>query len=364
MMKSSRTRTILLGLCVAVMASACSKPEQVREFVVPVFPPPPEQPRFYYEHSLISTSQVQGVDSKRRLRTALTGEVDVGQGFSKPFDVVACQGRVYVSDTVARTVTVFNFPEKSHRVLGESEPGSLAKPMGLAADGACNLYVADITNSQVTVYDARGDFLRVLPTPEIQRLTHITVDPAGTRVYAADTGGVDAEFHGLHVYDAQSGQHLRQFGGRGDAPDKFNLPKDVEYLNENLYVIDSANFKIKTFTTDGRFVGEFGKIGRNFGEFARPKGIGIDAEGNVYVSDTSHGNFQIFNPSGELLLFVGTRGGNQPAQYMLPGGIDVDEDGRVYMVDQFHRRVDVYRPAGLETEEGYLGVWSRNQVGE
>ena len=100
----------------------------------------------------------------------------------------------------------------------------------------------------------------------------------------------------------------------------------------------------------------FGTVGRKVGNFARPKGISTDKEGNIYVVDSAFGNFQVFNNKAELLMFVGQRGqSGAPGTYMLPAGIDVDEDGRVYMVDQFHRKIDIFRPATVETNQGYLG---------
>ena len=103
-----------------------------------------------------------------------------------------------------------------------------------------------------------------------------------------------------------------------------------------------------------------GSIGNRTGQFSRPKGIDTDALGNVYVSDAAFGNFQIFNASGQLLMFIGNRGTDGgPGRFMLPSGLAVDEDGRVYMVDQFFSKVDVFRPADLAAAEGFLGVLSQ-----
>jgi sugar lactone lactonase YvrE len=112
---------------------------------------------------------------------------------------------------------------------------------------------------------------------------------------------------------------------------------------------------VQGFTPDGRFKTTFGAIGRRSGQFSRPKGIAADNDSNVYVVDAAFGNFQIFNPEGKLLLFVGTRGfDGRPGEYMLPAGITVDEDGRVYLVDQYFKKVDVFRPADLPEDEGWL----------
>jgi sugar lactone lactonase YvrE len=120
-------------------------------------------------------------------------------------------------------------------------------------------------------------------------------------------------------------------------------------------VVDGGNFRVQVFSPEGKFLKKFGAMGAQFGQFSRPKGIAVDAEGNVYVADAAFGNFQIFDPNGQLLLFVGSRSNtNAPARYALPAGIHVDEDGRVYMVDQFFRKVDIFRPVRLPAGNGYL----------
>ncbi|MDH4234954.1 MAG: hypothetical protein OEV15_07455, partial [Gallionella sp.] len=121
------------------------------------------------------------------------------------------------------------------------------------------------------------------------------------------------------------------------------------------FVVDGGNFRVQKFTSEGAHISTFGGVGRMGGQFSRPKEVDVDAAGNVYVVDAAFGNFQIFNPEGQLLLAVGGRSNRDgPAKYMLPSGIAVDEDGRVYMVDQYFRKVDVYRPASLEAEAGFV----------
>jgi DNA-binding beta-propeller fold protein YncE len=124
-----------------------------------------------------------------------------------------------------------------------------------------------------------------------------------------------------------------------------------------LYVVDGGNFRVNVFDRQGRYLKSFGSIGKQYGQFARPKEIAVDRDGNVYVVDTAFGNFQIFSPEGALLLFVGDRSERDgPARYMLPSGIAVDEDGRVYVVDQWFRKIEVYRPASLAAGSGFLSL--------
>ena len=121
-----------------------------------------------------------------------------------------------------------------------------------------------------------------------------------------------------------------------------------------LYVVDGGNFRVQVFDANGKFVRTFGAIGRQGGQFSRPKEIAADAQGNIYVADSAFGNFQIFDRNGVLLLDVGSRGNvDGPAKFMLPSGIAVDTDGRVYVVDEFFRKVEVFRPAQLPASAAY-----------
>ena len=340
------------GTSVAPESESASQPELV-------FPPPPETARFYFERTILSSADVTVEDQQSKWRRVLTGEVDESTGFSKPFDVEACQGRVYVSDTVRRSVLMFNVPTGEFREIGLDEPGALRKPLGMAVDSDCNLYVVDGTLRRVVVYDQDGSFLSAFGGTEMfERPSHVDVDAEGRYAYVVDTGGVSNELHRVRVFDIASGQHAFDIGERGSGPGQFNLARDIALGPDNrLYVVDGGNFRVQVFEVDGRFVDTFGSIGVYPGQFSRPKGVDTDPDGNVYVTDSAFGNFQIFNPEGQLLLFVGTRSTTPgAAKYMLPAGIAVDEDGRVYMVDQFFRKVDVFRPASIGPGEGYLGA--------
>jgi DNA-binding beta-propeller fold protein YncE len=342
---------LLLASC------ALAPPRVVKDQPIPVFPPAPEQPRFYYERTLYSSADVEKEDKNTALKQLLLGGVKTAEGLGKPYGVAVFHGRVYVSDTGSRSVAVFDIPGQRFFKLGEEGAGLLRMPMGLDVDGAGNVYVVDNSARLVQVFDGNGKHLRTLAGDgqSFQRPSGIAVDAKGERIYVVDTGGVNSDKHRVRVLDAQTGQHLLDFGTRGVGPGEFNLPRDVTIGKDGLlYVVDGGNFRVQIFRPDGQFVGTFGTIGRQGGQFSRPKEAATDVQGNVYIVDSAFGNFQIFTPEGELLLSVGSRAERDgPAKYMLPSGIALDGDGRVYIADQFFRKVDVYRPAGLAASAGF-----------
>lgn len=347
-----------LACLVLAACGPATAPEKREEAKPLVYPSPPDEPRFVYERTLLSSADVEEAASESALRMMLTGETAMAEGLGKPYAVAVHQGKVYVSDTVDRLVKVFDFPNRKYYKLGDDERDPLQKPLGIDVDEAGNLYAADASSKSVKVYDAKGKFLLKMGGPKFfDRLSSVTVTPDGSRVYVVDIGGVQSEQHRVRVFDGKTGSHLFDIGKRGGELGEFNLPRDVAIGRDGrLYVVDGGNFRVQVFDKEGKPIKAFGKVGKQLGQFARPKEIATDADGNVYVVDAAFGNFQIFNPEGELLMYIGNRNERgAPGEYLLPSGIAVDEDGRVYFVDQWFRKVDVFRPYALKENEGYLG---------
>jgi DNA-binding beta-propeller fold protein YncE len=322
-----------------------------------VYPGPPDEPRFAFERMIVNSASVTGFSEQDVWKAKLTGSQLAGEGMVKPYAVAVHQGRIFVSDTADRAVKVFDMPEQRYFRITDTATGAMRKPLGLDVDAQGNLYVADGTDRVIYVFDRNGAFLKQIGDgKQFDRLSSVTVNPEGTKVYAVDIGGVRSENHRVRVFDAQTGGHLMDIGKRGTANGEFNLPRDLAVGRDGrLYVVDGGNFRIQVFDREGRYMNSFGKVGKQLGDFARPKEIAIDAEGNVYVADAAFGNFQIFSPDGELLMFVGQRSEtNGPAKYMLPAGLFVDEDGRIYMVDQWFKKVDVFRPYALPVGGGFF----------
>lgn len=355
-----------MSMIVATLVGCASGPDRSQPVEPPpAYPPPPEEARFIYERTLMSSGQVTAEPGKNRMRRMLTGESETGESLAKPFDVTVCRGVVSVSDSVRRRVMVFDHPGRRYFRIGDDEPGALQKPLGLATDGDCNLYVVDGSLFRVMKYDAKGHYLTSFGGAEFfKHISHVAVSPKGDRLYVVDTGTVENRDHRIRVFDGVDGKHLHDIGTRGTEPGKFNLPRDIALGPDgNLYVIDGGNFRVQVFKTTGEFVRTFGGMGAQVGQFTRPKGIAVDREGRVYAADAAFGNFQIFEPGGQLLLFIGDRANKSaPGKYLLPAGIHVDEDGRVYFVDQYFRKVDVFRPASLPADAGYLAAGVRAGV--
>ncbi|HEB93018.1 MAG TPA: 6-bladed beta-propeller [Gammaproteobacteria bacterium] len=356
MTKINRHHSLIL-LTIALLAG-CAGDGIRKQAVELVYPPAPDEPRFYFERTITSSFDVKETTAVDSLRQFATGTMGSASGLGKPYGVAAHQGRIYVTDTVKRAILMFDVPGKDFKLIGTEGPGKLRKPIGIDTAKSGDIYVADNSARRAVVFDKDGNFLRAFGGQNLMtRPSGIAVSPDETRAYVIDTGGIETQEHHLLIFDAQTGEHLKTIGTRGRDEGDFNLALQVTTAPDGtVYVTDSGNFRVQAFDRDGNFKLTFGSVGRKSGQFARPKGIASDGNGNIYVADAAFGNFQIFDSQGRLLMFIGDRSQTPgPGRYMLPAGIAVDEDGRVYIVDQFFRKVDIFRPAGIETNQGYLG---------
>lgn len=330
--------------------SACAPVKPPAEALKrPLWPTPPELPRFAYEYTLRTPADIVVPDKPEdKLRRQVSGERLDQPVFEKVGAVAASNGRIYAVDTVKRWVVVFDVPRRRLFRMGLREPGNLAKPLGLALDGENNVYVVDGTRGQVLVYDSYGLHLRTIgERGELERATGVAVDRAGSRIYVIDRASNESELHRVVAYD-RDGKRLFAFGRRGSGAGEFNVPVQAAVGPEGtLYVLDAGNFRVQAFDPDGRFLRAFGAVGPGYGQFARPRGLAVDREGNVYVSDAAFGNVQVFNAEGELLIAVGqvsSRDG--PGRYGLVSGIAVDETRRIYIADQLFSKIEVIRRVG------------------
>jgi gliding motility-associated-like protein len=125
----------------------------------------------------------------------------------------------------------------------------------------------------------------------------------------------------------------------------------------NIYVADAGNNQIKKITPGGivTVLAGSGTVGSADGpgasaSFARPWGIAIDKQGNIYVADAGNNKIRKILPSGFVSTVAGSgaRGSNNAngtsATFNNPGGIAVDKAGNLYVVDSDNnliRKIDL-----------------------
>jgi DNA-binding beta-propeller fold protein YncE len=151
----------------------------------------------------------------------------------------------------------------------------------------------------VVVFDANGKFLRSWGKDLFSIPHGFRIDRNG-HVWTTDTGT-----HMVMELTTE-GQLLRSWGTKGKpgaTHDTFNRPTDIAFLpNGDFFVTDGyGNSRVVKFSSDGKYLLEWGKRGKGPGEFNTPHSIVVDSHQNVYVSDRENNRIQIFDADGKFL---------------------------------------------------------------
>jgi sugar lactone lactonase YvrE len=115
------------------------------------------------------------------------------------------------------------------------------------------------------------------------------------------------------------------------------------------YVADWGNHRIQKFSPDGAVLGQFGTDGSGPGQIHLPSGIGVDRDGNVYVSDSDNWRMIKFAADGmstDQYPACGSPGdcsvlpGADLGQFFDHTGVVVDGQGNLYVADSGNSRVE------------------------
>ena len=317
-------------LCIILFSAACSSAVRRSEPTDLVWPPPPSQPRIKYIQSIYTEDDIGRTYS---LKETLFGK-DYDDTLKRPYSVFASRGSILITDIGAKFVQVLDLAAKRMSVVGGD--GSLRYPVAAVSDASGAIYVADVGNAKVMVYDGNGRYRTSYAVDNGKPVALAINERLGT-LYV-----VDRQQHRVIALDKQ-GQQLFTFGSFGDSNGNFNVPLAIAIgADDKLYVLDSGNFRVQVFDARGAYLFKFGSVGDRAGLFANPKGVALDSAGHIYVTDAAFSNFQIFDQQGNVLLYVGSMG-PAPGQMHLPGGIAIDDQDRIYVADQLNRRIEVFQ---------------------
>lgn len=99
---------------------------------------------------------------------------------------------------------------------------------------------------------------------------------------------------------------------------------------------------------------QFGTEGFDDGEFKSPTGIALDAEGNIFVSDTDNHSIQKFDKHGKFLVRWGGEPDSVEGAFYYPRGLATSPEGDLYVADSGNNRVQKFDPDG-----NFIHAWGK-----
>jgi len=195
----------------------------------------------------------------------------------------------------------------------------LGEPTGIAVDAAGNIYVQEWDYSVIT-----------------------KITPAGVKSHFAGSGA-----NALTDGPANSAAFYY--------PDALTMD-----AAGNLYASDYSNYAIRKITPAG-FVSTLAGNGSggsangtgSAATFYGPRGLCLDAAGNIYVADQANNMIRKITPAGVVTTVAGnggtgfTNGPALSAMFSSPTGVEFDPSGNMYVSDAGNNAIRKITPAGV-----------------
>jgi len=272
----------------------------------------------------------------------------------------------------------------------------LNSPFGVAVDGVGNVFIADTSNHRVRRVDAGTGLISTLAGTgtsgfsgdgtaatgaQLNSPYGVAVDGVGN-VFIADSSNnrvrrVDV---GTGLISTFAGTGVGGFSGDGAAAtsaqlwNPFGVAVDgvgdvfiADTFNNRVRRVDAVTGLISTLAgTTGGFSGD--GAAATSAKLNNPRGVGVDFDGNVFISDTNNNRVRRVDAGTGLIDtiagngtfgFSGDGGAATSAQLYYPFGVAVDGAGNVFVADQVNHRIRKIDadPATVGLVDPSAGLW-------
>jgi len=181
------------------------------------------------------------------------GEGTPGSTFNRPTDVAwDGAGNIYVADGVGTTNRVAKF-NKDGNFLKQwgatgSQPGEFRGLKALAVDARGNVYVADIGNRRIQIFDGDGNFKNQFGNIGTPIAMCITKGPT-QYLFISHAGDPDGMEDAAIYKAALDGAVVGKFGSAGKLPKQFGIANSLDCRSETeLLVGEMSNWRVQRLT--------------------------------------------------------------------------------------------------------------------
>ena len=106
-----------------------------------------------------------------------------------------------------------------------------------------------------------------------------------------------------------------------------------------LYIVDQSNSCVQKITKSGQFISKFGTYGSGAGQLNTPRGICLDQNGRIFVSEYGGNRVSAFESDGSFAYQITSNLSN-------PWGLTFDPSGNLHVCNYSSNYVSVFTPEG------------------
>ena len=284
---------------------------------------------------------------------------------------------VRVNGFAIKTFPPIDIKERSFkpvRFIGEGciDNMNLEYPWGVAVNDSNEMFVTDLNNNRIVVLNEMGDFIRSFGQNLVDQPTGICIDHEGM-ISVTNRGNNKIllfNSNGEYVTEIHNGRSLN--GPRGISVDtKGNLivcdagNKCVKFVSpegdifktigrgwlhfplaclcyeDKIFVSDRDAHFIKVYSSNGRFLYEFGRYGTGDGELNQPTGLAVDRAGHLLVGSGGNNKVQVFTLDGKFVTKFGEFG-KALGQMHCPCSVSALKSGHIVISEFLNHRLQIF----------------------
>jgi len=268
---------------------------------------------------------------------------------------------------------------------GAATAAGVYYPWGVSTDAAGNVYISDSRDNRIREVNTSGTISTIAgngtlgftgdggpaTAAELNSPSGIAVVSTGAIMYIVDNyrirqvnGSTISTYAGGGIGDSEPATAAELNIAPPSGNSSYTVSEIATDATGNMYIADFNNNRIRKISSTGIIstvagngtVGYSGDGGNAIAaELNVPRGVAVDATGNVYIADTKNSAIRKINTSG----IISTIAGNGTAGYSgdgsaataaelnFPTGITLDPSGNVYIADLKNQRIREVNTSGI-----------------
>lgn len=280
-------------------------------------------------------------DKPPKFLTAFSGSKSLP--LARPLGVFAANGKLYVVNNNGGRIDIFLPNGKRLYSFHTAPKKTVTQNTGITIDWVGNIYISDIANSSIKVFDEKGEYLYWFPKPlPGMPVEKPFVRPIGLLSNEKNLLVVDGGDNKVKIFST-TGRLNQQFGKNDPDNDGMSFPHSLVITEKGEYVVtDSNKSRVLVFDKNGKYKEQLEEP-KNESPWLLPRGIAVDGFGRIHVVDNFAHKVRVYNKDKKYLFSYGSKNEKDIDNLNFPNGIAVDKKLRlIYVTDTGNNRIVVW----------------------